>query len=48
MLLTYRAVNDHILEKVRREGYEIRFKTSKEINHDLEEMEKSTPHLIIA
>lgn len=47
MLRKYRAVNDHILEKVRREGYEVRPKTPKEIDRDLEELEKTKPHLLI-
>lgn len=47
MLRKYRAVNDHILETVRREGYEVRPKTPKEIDRDLEALEKTKPHLLI-
>lgn len=47
MLRKYRAVNDHILEKVRREGYEVRPKTPKEIDRDLEVVKKTKPHLLI-
>jgi len=48
MLRKYRAVNAHILEVVRREGYEVRPKTPQEINQDLESVKKSKPHLLLA
>jgi len=39
------AVNDDTLEKVRREGYEVRPKTPDEIHHDVEHMRKLRPSL---
>ena len=47
MLRKYRAVNEHILETVRREGFEVRPKTPREIERDLETVNKSKPHLLL-
>ena len=39
------AVTDGTLEKVRREGYEVRPKTPDEIHQDVEHMQKLRPNL---